>query len=150
MGRKPRRDRTGWIWLVSEDRGHCQFGQLLLQKGKWQDKQLLPESWIELATSKQVENGNSPNSDWNQGYGFQFWRCRHHAYRGDGKDGQFCVVLPEHDAVVVLTSDTGNMQAELQLVWDHLLPAFKAEPLGENSQAVAKMKEMTSKLEARK
>ncbi len=136
------------LFLKTED--IAKFGQLLLQKGKWQDKQLLPESWVEMATSKQVENGNSPNSDWNQGYGFQFWRCRHHAYRGDGKDGQFCVVLPEHDAVVVLTSDTGNMQAELQLVWDHLLPAFKAEPLGENSQAVAKMKEMTSKLEARK
>ncbi len=103
-----------------------------------------------MATSKQIENGKDPNSDWNQGYGFQFWRCRHDAFRGDGKDGQFCVVLPEHDAVVVLTANTGNMQAELQLVWDHLLPAFKAEPLGENNQAVTKLKELSSKLEATK
>jgi CubicO group peptidase (beta-lactamase class C family) len=78
--------------LCTED--IAKFGQLYLQKGQWQGKQLIPADWIEQATSKQVSNGSDPDRDWDQGYGFQFWQCRHGAYRGDGKDGQFCVVIP--------------------------------------------------------
>lgn len=48
------------------------------------------------ATGRQVSNGSQPNSDWNPGYGFQFWRCRHNAYRGDGAFGQYCVVMPDY------------------------------------------------------
>ncbi|MDA8743277.1 beta-lactamase family protein [Rubripirellula amarantea] len=127
------------LYLRTED--IAKFGQLYLQKGQWNGKQLLPESWVEQATSKQVSNGSDPASDWNQGYGFQFWRCRHGAYRGDGKDGQFCIVLPEQDAVIAITANTKNMQAELNIVWNKLLPAFSDEPLetnpGEHSQLQA-------------
>lgn len=110
----------------------AKFGQLYLQKGIWQGKQLIPADWVDLATSKQVSNGDNPSSDWNQGYGFQFWRCRHNAFRGDGKDGQFCIVMPDQDAVVVMTANTANMQAQLSLVWDHLLGGFQAEALAED------------------
>lgn len=106
------------------------FGQMYLQKGRWNGKALLPASWVELATSRQVSNGSNPASDWDQGYGFQFWRSRHGAYRGDGAFGQFCLVLPEQDAVVVITSGLGDMQSVLNLVWDKLLPAFKPGRLG--------------------
>ena len=113
----------------------AKFGQLYLQKGIWQGKQLIPADWVDLATSKQVSNGNNPSSDWNQGYGFQFWRCRHNAFRGDGKDGQFCIVMPDQDAVVVMTANTANMQAQLSLVWDHLLGGFQAEVLAEDPKS---------------
>src|SRR5882672_7410633 len=73
----------------------ARFGQLYLQKGKWNGKQLIPPEWVEMATTKQVSNGSNPKSDWDQGYGFQFWRCRNGAYRGDGAFGQYCIVLPE-------------------------------------------------------
>ena len=46
--------------------------------------------------------------DWRQGYGFQFWRCTHNAFRGDGADGQFCVVIPDKDAVIAITAQTGR------------------------------------------
>src|SRR5262245_30383623 len=82
----------------------AKFGQLYLQGGRWNGKQLLPADWVAQATARQTSNGSSPTSDWNQGYGFQFWRCRHNAYRGDGAFGQYCLVLPEHDAVVAITS----------------------------------------------
>lgn len=118
----------GWgLFLRTED--IAKFGQLYLQKGNWLGKQLIPASWVDQATSKQVPNGDKPDSDWAKGYGFQFWRCRHDAYRGDGAFGQFCIVLPQHDAVVVLTADTKDMQHELNLVWSHLLPALKDAPL---------------------
>jgi acetyl esterase/lipase len=118
----------GWgLWIKTED--IAKFGQLYLQKGVWNGRQLVPAAWVELATSKQMSNGSNPESDWDQGYGFQFWRCRHHAYRGDGRDGQFCVVLPELDAVVVMTAETADLQGQLALVWEKLLPAFHAAPL---------------------
>lgn len=115
----------------------ARFGQLYLQKGKWQGRTLIPSEWVEQATSRQVSNGSNPKSDWDQGYGFQFWRCRHGAYRGDGAFGQYCVVLPEQDAVVAITSGVKDMQAVLNLLWEKLLPAFeprrlKADPASRN------------------
>lgn len=134
------------LYLRTED--IAKFGQLYLQKGKWNGKQLIPESWVEMATSKQVSNGSNPDSDWDQGYGFQFWRCRHEAFRGDGKDGQFCIVLPEQDAVVAITAHTGNMQAELNVVWDKLLPAFHAAALPENPTARDALEATVAKLKS--
>jgi CubicO group peptidase (beta-lactamase class C family) len=107
----------------------AKFGQLFLQKGKWNGKQLVPEAWVAEATARQTSNGSSPTSDWDQGYGYQFWRCRHGAYRGDGAFGQYCIVLPDQDAVIAITSGVRDMQAVLNLVWDKLLPAFHKEPL---------------------
>ena len=128
----------GWgLYLKTEDL--AKMGQLLLQKGKWKGKQVLPKSYVLEATKAQVPcqpAGTSPdkvaergltkeNSDWVQGYGYQVWRCRHNAFRADGAGGQFIIVIPEKDAVVVNTANLGNMQAELNLVWDHILPALK-------------------------
>lgn len=134
------------LYLRTED--IAKFGQLYLQKGKWNGQQLVPESWIHQATSKQVSNGSDPDNDWDQGYGFQFWRCRHGAFRGDGKDGQFCIVLPDQDAVVAITAKTRDMQGELNLVWDKLLPAFFEKSLDENPQEYAKLKAAMTGLSA--
>ena len=128
----------------------AKFGQLYLQKGAWQGKQLVPNEWIEQATSKQVSNGSDPSRDWDQGYGFQFWRCRHEAFRGDGKDGQFCIVLPKFDAVIAITANTGDMQAELNVVWEKLLPAFHDKPLPDNPSDQAKLKQIANELKAKK
>lgn len=132
------------LFLKTED--IAKFGQLYLQKGVWDNKPLLPATWIETATSKQVSNGTDPNRDWTQGYGYQFWRCRHNVFRGDGKDGQFCIVLPEEDAVIAITANTGDMQGELNLVWDKLLPAFHAKPLPENTDAQTKLRALLEKV----
>src|SRR5262249_12549268 len=117
----------------------AKFGQLYLQKGKWQGKQLVPEAWVEAATARQTSNGSNPKSDWDQGYGYQFWRCRNGAYRGDGAFGQFCVVLPEQDAVIAITSGVRDLQAVLDLVWDKLLPGLKPGPLPADDGDLAKL-----------
>lgn len=101
----------------------AKLGQLYLQKGRWGQQVLLAEDWVQLATSKQVSNGSHPDNDWNQGYGFQFWRCRHDAFRGDGAFGQYCVVLPKLDVVLAITSGVSDMQATLNMIWDQFLPA---------------------------
>jgi CubicO group peptidase (beta-lactamase class C family) len=113
----------------------AKFGQLYLQKGKWQGKQLVAASWVEAATARQTATGSNPKSDWDQGYGYQFWRCRHDAYRGDGAFGQYCIILPEQDAVIAITSGVKDMQVVLNLVWDKLLPALKPGPLAADEEA---------------
>ena len=118
------------------------LGQLYLQKGTWNGERLISEAWVEEATSLQTSNGSSPDSDWDQGYGYQFWQCRYGLYRGDGAFGQYCIVMPEQDVVVAITSGTNDMQAIMNLVWDHLLPAFQenALPADENSYSSLKNK----------
>ncbi|HWX23129.1 MAG TPA: serine hydrolase [Candidatus Binatia bacterium] len=136
--------------LCTED--IAKFGQLYLQKGKWNGKQLVPEKWIEQATSKQVPNDQEGHSkigiDWQQGYGFQFWRCTHNAFRGDGAGGQLCVEIPDKDAVLAITADTGNFQGEMNAIWDKLYPAFQSEALPEDAAAQEKLKQVVANLEA--
>jgi hypothetical protein len=121
----------GWgLSIKTED--IAKFGQLYLQKGVWQGTRILSEAWVDEATSKHVSNeSDDPEApvDWQQGYGYQFWRCRHNAYRGDGAFGQFCIVMPRQDAVLAITAGVRNMQAVLDLVWQHLRPAMGQSPL---------------------
>jgi CubicO group peptidase (beta-lactamase class C family) len=98
------------------------FGQLYLQGGLWKGQQLVPAEWVAAATAKQVPNGSDDSSDWNQGYGYQFWQCRHGAYRADGAFGQYIVVWPEKDLVITMTSGLSDLQSVLDVVWDSLLP----------------------------
>ena len=123
----------------------AKFGQLYLQKGQWNGKQLVPASWVDMATARWMSNGSNPASDWEQGYGFQFWRCRYGVIRGDGAHGQFCIVMPELDAVIAITAGTRDLQGVLNLVWAKLLPALQAKVTGawaadEKAQADLKTK----------
>jgi hypothetical protein len=130
---------TGGYGLSVRTEAIAGLGQLYLQQGRWQGKQLVPASWVAAATTRQTANGSNPNSDWDQGYGYQFWRCRNGAYRGDGAFGQYCIVLPNQDAVIAITSGVGDMQSVLNLVWDKLLPALKEGTLARNDAARRKL-----------
>ncbi len=121
----------GWgLHIKTEDM--AKLGQFYLQKGKWNGKQMLNEAWFEEATKAHItqppqwfpKNGKASESDWVQGYGYQVWRCRHNAYRADGAVGQFIIVIPEKDAVVVTTANIQDMQGEINLIWKYLLPAM--------------------------
>lgn len=122
----------GWgLYIKTEDM--AKMGQFMLQKGKWNGKQLLPAAWFEEATKAHIKQApqwtkagaKAEDSDWMQGYGYQLWRCRNNAYRADGYVGQFIIVLPQKDAVVVTTANISDMQAEINLIWKYLLPAMK-------------------------
>lgn len=137
---------TGAYGLAIRTDEIAKFGQLYLQKGRWNGKQLIPASWVEQATSMQTSNGSAPTSDWGQGYGYQFWRSRHNSYRGDGAFGQYCMVIPELDAVVAITSGVRSMQQVMNLVWDKLLPTMKQGRLPENSAARKQLEARLSNL----
>ncbi len=119
---------TGGWGLMIRLEDLAKLGQLYLNKGVFDGKHILSEKWVEMASGVQSDNGaahraNEP-ADWRQGYGFQFWRCQHNAFRGDGAAGQYCVVMPDYDAVLALMSETPDMQEILDIVWDCLLPAM--------------------------
>ena len=119
----------------------AKMGQLLLQEGKWKGRRILPAEWVREASSNLVWSVphmltpelcerigmTKENSDWLQGYGYQMWRCRHNAYRADGANGQYIIVLPDQDAVIAMTANLRDMQGEINLVWDYILPALKNE-----------------------
>ena len=141
----------GWgLRLKTEDM--AKFAQLFLQKGKWNGKQILPASWIEEASTKKIlQSPDAPqskrdSSDWLQGYCYQMWRCRHNAFRGDGAFGQFMIVMPEQDAVLAITAESPDLQGEINLVWDYLLPAFKSDKLPADDAGAARLKEKISSL----
>ena len=140
---------TGGYGLSIRTEDIARFGQLYLRKGEWNGKQLVPSTWIEAATARQTSNGSNPKSDWDQGYGYQFWRCRHNAYRGDGAFGQYCVVLPEQDAVIAITSGVKDMQSVLNLVWDKLLPALKPSALATDDESQKKLERTLNGLTVR-
>ena len=134
----------GAFGLMGRTEEIARFGQLYLQKGVWNGRQLLPAAWIAEATALQTSNGSAPTSDWDQGYGYQFWRSRH-GYRGDGAFGQYMLILPEQDAVVAITSGVRNMQSVMELVWTKLLPAMSAGALPED---IATQRTLRAKLVA--
>jgi len=104
----------------------ARLGQLLLRGGRWGDAQLVPADFVAEARRPQVGNSRqATNPDWQEGYGYQMWMCRHGAQRGDGAFGQFAVLVPDADAVIVCTAQVIDMQAEIDLIWAHLLPAFR-------------------------
>ena len=87
----------GWgLRLKTEDM--AKFGLLYLQKGKWNDKQIIPAEWIEEATTFKIDQApDAPqavkdSNDLMQGYCYQFSRCRHNGFRAVGAFGQYIIV----------------------------------------------------------
>jgi CubicO group peptidase (beta-lactamase class C family)/predicted glycoside hydrolase/deacetylase ChbG (UPF0249 family) len=141
----------GWgLRLKTEDM--AKFGQLFLQKGHWNGRQILPESWVnDASTMKIMQDPNASqakrdSSDWLQGYCYQMWRCRNNGYRADGANGQYIIVLPEKDAVIAITSETQNMGGQMNMIWKYLLPAFSDKKLPKNAKMLTELKAKSNTL----
>ncbi|MFD7704683.1 serine hydrolase domain-containing protein [Streptomyces caelestis] len=147
------RDRTGreigFSGLHAATDAVARLGQLYLDDGVRQGERLLPEGWVARASHPHIPTagamGEENRQDWDRGYGYQFWMSRH-GFRGDGAYGQFCIVLPEHDAVIAVTTATEQMQGYLRLVWRHLLPALRPGPLTGREAADAALRERLGRL----
>ena len=141
----------GWgLRIRTEDM--AKFGQLFLKGGKWGRKRVLSKKWVkEASTLKIVQHPDysqvkRDSSDWEQGYCYQMWRCRHNGYRADGAFGQYIVVLPEQDAVVAITSETTDMQDELNMIWKFLLPGMKKKRMPDNDSLTNEMNQQLRSL----
>jgi CubicO group peptidase (beta-lactamase class C family) len=144
----------GWGLAITTEE-IAKFGLFYLHKGMWNGKQLLPVAWVEEATTFKIQQPPSPgqtledakkNSEWHQGYCYQFWRTRHNAFRGDGAMGQYCIVMPDQDAIIAVTGESGDMAGEFELFWKYLLPAMKDAPLPGDPAAEGQLQQRLASL----
>ena len=144
----PQGINTGGFGLRIRTEDIASFTQLYLNKGKWKGKQIIPASWVEASSKEQWTfnsnpfGGKSPKAtdDWQQGYGYQFWRTQHNGFRSDGLYGQFGIVLPDQKTVVAITEQSFNTQKSLNFIWDILVPGLQKSPLVSNGEGLQKLK----------
>jgi len=106
----------------------ARMGQFFLQKGVWNGKRLLPEEWFDEAMSAQIleSAGTNPTpedlerfktDDWQQGYGYQMWMCINNSCRMDGANCQEVFVIPDKNAVVIMTAHSNNYGHNFNSMW---------------------------------
>lgn len=114
------------LHLKTEDM--AKMGQLLLQGGEWNGQQVLPADWVKEMSSYQVQSyaNNNPDkrADWNKGYGYQMWMCQHGAFRADGANGQYIIIIPDKNAVIAITTDSSLYQPYMDIIWQYLYPVL--------------------------
>lgn len=120
----------GGMYLTPKDM--LKFGELYLNKGKWNSKRILSKSWIEnsFTNYRALENTKDKN-----GYGYLWW---HHTYQINGKNiasieargagGQYIFIIPQLKTVVVITSGNyrnGKTQQPEMIFENYILPQLE-------------------------
>lgn len=106
-------------------RDMLKFGLLVTAAGKWNDQQLISAEFMEQATGRLHTNKR------NTSYGYFWWRADmkvggkiYDCKSGRGAGGQFILMLPELELIVVTTAHNKGMGKTLANTPKHLLPAF--------------------------
>ena len=106
-------------------------GQVLLNGGKINGVQVIPEAYVKDMAKYHVNNDNKDNGnrdpEANCGYGYQMWLCCYPgAYRMDGFGAKYCIQIPDVDAVVAVTShETQHGGDILRAVWEEIVPKLQ-------------------------
>ena len=87
------------FWISARDL--ARFGQLYLQKGKWENKQVISAAWINESTTSYSKTGDG-------GYGYMWWIHSSGAYYAAGYKGQKVLVIPDRQIVIVNSVYTGT------------------------------------------
>lgn len=99
------------------------FIEMYYNFGKVNGKQILDRDWIELSTSRIVDNSHFEDlADNHCGYGYAFWRGQHNSFRADGYHAKFGVVLRDINAIVCINSDERRQQGVLDAMWESVYP----------------------------
>lgn len=118
----------GWgLYLSCED--IAKFGVCLLQGGQWNGKQVLPKAWLDDAAQLHIATNSVPrHREWSQGYGYHLWLCTNGRFRGDGSEGQFCIVSPRQNMIVAATAHTENLTGEHDLFDEYIFNEARQTP----------------------
>jgi CubicO group peptidase (beta-lactamase class C family) len=126
------------LWLTPRDM--AKFGYLFLRGGAWENRAIVPEGWASESVRRHIEAGGQWLSD---GYGYHWWVDGKGYYMALGFGGQFIVVVPERDLILVTTSSLTPQKffEPERLLNAYIVPASKSsEPLPPNQDSVEKMK----------
>ena len=137
--------KGGWgLFMHTEDM--AKLGQLYLNKGKWNGKQIIPESWAEASVTKKVDS-----IEGTYGYGYQLWmEERPGSFEYNGMLGQNVLIYPDVDMVIV--TNAGNEELFQDNVMLNIIRKYfpvdwmPKETLPENPIAYAKLQELTERL----
>lgn len=138
--------KGGWgLFLCTEDM--AKLGQLYLQKGKWNDQQIIPEFWVEVSTAKHKESIKGTF-----GYGYQLWmEARPGSFEFNGMLGQNVIVYPDMNMVVVTNAGNNELFQNcvmLNIIRKHFPRNFHpADILPENPCAQTLLNRLTAELE---
>lgn len=116
----------GWgLYLTAESL--AKMGQFFLQDGEWEGKQLLSKEWMQEMHKVHIwQNGDAVNEpEHNAGYCYQMWACsKYGCYRLDGAHGQWVIICPEKNAVIVITQSCNKTRRQIQYVWPTIYDAI--------------------------
>ena len=138
--------KGGWgLFLCAEDM--AKLGQLYLQKGKWNDQQLVSEYWIEISTARHLKTQNDT-----YGYGYQLWmEQRPGSFEYNGMLGQNVIIYPEMD--MVLVTNAGNKEMFQDCIMLNIIRKYfpvnyhPADILPENPLSCGLLKRLCGELE---
>lgn len=107
------------------------LGKLLLEKGSWMGRQLLPREYLEKATSPLTPNAVTGGvKSERMGYGYQIWCGEYDSFVLYGMGGQLVICFPQYDFICVTCADTQGLGGGNQLIYQALhktlLPALQA------------------------
>lgn len=112
--------------LFMTNKDFSKIGLLLLNCGKINDKQIVSQEYIKAAITDTISTANWVYADResNKGYGYQLWLCSYPgAYRADGMYGQFCIVFPDKETVITVTSHQEiNANDILRAIYTDIIP----------------------------
>jgi CubicO group peptidase (beta-lactamase class C family) len=106
----------------------AKIGQLVLEHGRWRERQVVPAAWLEASFQNRV-----PAEDGLE-YGYQWWLGRGQVdgrrwIAGFGNGGQRLVIIPELDLVVVVLAGNYNQpdawKLSAMIMGEILLPALR-------------------------
>ncbi|MGD8867039.1 MAG: serine hydrolase [Gemmatimonadales bacterium] len=115
-------------------RDMARFGLLYLRGGRWRDRQIVPQAWVDESTRQHVDF--DPPRGRTTGYGYLWWMLApdprgagtEPIYAAMGFRAQYIFVVPEYDMLVVVTGGTTNGQDQrrpIEFLYSHILPAVR-------------------------
>ena len=146
----PKGISQGGTGLYLRPRDMLRFGQLLLAEGQWEGRQLIPAEYVREAQQWQIDSrkpaGEPQHHQAAQGYCYQMWRCSYNAYRCDGMGGQYIVIAPENDLIVVVTSSQLVAGFALDTIGEKLLPALTDAPIVQDAAQAEALAALSARL----
>ena len=146
----PSGNSTGESGLSLDPRDVARIGYLYVRDGVWQGRRLLPEEWTRRLFSEARAHGLRAASQLPPQYDLLWWVDGSVPFAmASGRHGQHLVVLPRHDAVLVVTGKTNDASSTLnmpQLVRSHLLPALGVSARANDPQAQHHLRDTLARL----
>ena len=110
----------------------ARIGYLVLRHGKWGDRQIVPQSWLDQSITAASTLGFVGRG---VGYGFLWWlfplsgtsfdQRADMIITGSGAQGQWLFIVPKYDLVVVFMSNLSDFSGPVNLLYGDVLPAVR-------------------------